>query len=167
MTHELHLGTADSSRNKGFALTVTDQEKSECDEEEAVMLVRKFKKFFRNNRYANQRNKERRFANSKSDYKCHKYGSSDHFIKDYPTWKNEKGKGKARETERIPMKGNLNKKDFCKAIITAWGESESEAKTEIPVEEETSNLFLMASHERKNEKSKGKELMSSNSFPMN
>ena len=86
MTHELHLGTADSSKNKGLTLTVIDQEESECDKEKATMLVRKFKKFCRNSRYANQRNnKERRSANSKSDYECHKCGSTDHFIKDYPT----------------------------------------------------------------------------------
>ena len=39
MTHELHLGTADISRNKGLALAVKDQEESEYDEEEAAMLV--------------------------------------------------------------------------------------------------------------------------------
>ena len=86
MTHEFHLGTTDSSPNKGFALIAADQEESECDEEEAAMLVRKFKKFFRNSRYANQRNnKERRFANSKPEYECYKCGSTDHFIKDCPT----------------------------------------------------------------------------------
>ena len=166
MTHELQLGTTDSSRNKGLTLAVNEQEESLCDEEEAAMLVRRFKKFFRNNGYANQRNnKDKRSANSKSDYECHKYGNTDHFIKDCPTWKNEKGKGKARETGRLPMKGNLNKTDFRKAMIAAWGESESEAETENPVEEETTNLCLMASHDNKTAKSKGKEVMSSSSFP--
>ena len=99
MTHELHMGTADSSRNKGLALTTADQEETECDEEEAAMLVRRFKKFFRNNRYTNQiYNKKRRSANTKSNLECHKCGSTNHFIKDCPMWKNEKGKGKARET---------------------------------------------------------------------
>ena len=75
MTHELHLGTTDSSRNKGLALAVNDQEESEYDEKEVAMLVRRFKKFFRNNRYVNQRNnKDKRSANSKSDYECHKCG---------------------------------------------------------------------------------------------
>ena len=83
MTHKLHLGTADSSRNKGMALTAADQEESECNEEEVAMLVRKFKKFFRNSRYTNQRNnKERRSANTKSNLECHKCGSTDHFIKE-------------------------------------------------------------------------------------
>ena len=77
-------------------------------------------------------------------------------------WKNEKGKGKARETERLPSKGNLNQTDFRKAMIAAWGESESD---ENPEEEETTNLCLMASHESKNKKSKGKEAKSSNSSP--
>ena len=130
MTHELHLGTTDSSQNKGLALTAADQEESECDEEEAAMLLRRFKKFYRNNRYANQRNNnEKRSANSKSNLECHKYGSTDHFIKHCPMWKNEKGKGKARETGRLPTKGNLNKTDFRKSMIAAWGESESECNT--------------------------------------
>ena len=85
MTHELYLGTADSSRNKGLALAANEQEESDCDEEETTMLVRKFKKFFRNNRYTNQRNnKERGTSNSKTNYECHKCGSTDHFIKECP-----------------------------------------------------------------------------------
>ena len=71
----------------------------------------------------------------------------------------------ARETGRLPIKGNLNKTDFRKAMIAAWGEFESEAKIEILEEEEIANLCLMASHDSKNEKSKGKEVMCSNSFP--
>ena len=63
------------------------------------------------------------------------------------------------------MKGNFNKTDFHKAMIATWGESESEAETEVLVEEETANLCLMASHHSKAEKSKEKEVMSSNSFP--
>ena len=49
-------------------------------------------------------------------------------------WKNKKGKGKARKTERLPTKGNLNKIDFRKAMIAAWGESESDTETENPEE---------------------------------
>ena len=102
MTHELHLGIADSSRNKGLALAAANQDESECDEEEAAMLVRKFKKFFKNSRYSNQRNnKERRTTNTKSNLECHKCGSTEHFIKDCPMWKNEKGKGKARDSGRL------------------------------------------------------------------
>ena len=157
MTHELHLGTADNSQKKGLGLTAADQEESECDEEEASMLVRRFKKFFRNSRYTNQRNnKERRSTNTKSNLECHKCGSTDHFIKDCPMWKNEK----ARDTGRLP-----NKTDFRKPMIAASGESKSDAETENPEEEETANLCLMDSHESKNEKSKGKEVKSFNSFP--
>ena len=50
-------------------------------------------------------------------------------------------------------------------MIAAWEESKSNAETENPEKEETTNLCLMASHERKNEKSKGKGVNSSNSFP--
>ena len=156
MTHELHLGTADSSRNKGLALAAGEQDESECDEEEAALLVRKFKKFFRNSRYANQRNnKERRTKN----LECHKCGSTEHFIKDCPTWKNEKGKGKTRDSRRPLNKENFNKTDFRKAMIAAWGETESENETIVPEEEETANLCLMATH-----KGKEKQVNISNSF---
>ena len=76
----------------------------------------------------------------------------------------EKGKGQEK-TGRLPIKGNLNETDFCKAMIAAWGESEIEIETENPVEEETTNLCLMVSHDSKTEKFKGKEVMSSSSFP--
>ena len=49
-------------------------------------------------------------------------------------------------------------------MIAAWGESESDAETKNPKEEETTNLCLMASHESKDEKSKGKQVNTSNSF---
>ena len=154
MTHELHLGTADSSRNKGLALAAAEQDESECDEEEAALLVRKFKNLFRNNRYSNQRNnKERR---TKSNLQCHKCGSTEHFIKDCQMWKTEKGKWKARDSRRSLNKENFNKTDFRKAIITAWEETESDDETIVPEEEETANLYLMATHESKEEKSKGK-----------
>ena len=79
-------------------------------------------------------------------------------------WKNEKGKGKARDSGRPLSKGNFNKTDFRKAMIAAWGESKSDNETEIPEEEETTNLCLMATHESKEEKSKGKQVNTSNSF---
>ena len=63
------------------------------------------------------------------------------------------------------MKRNLNKINFRKVMFAAWGESKSEAETKNPVEEETTNLCLMASHDNKTVKSKGKETMSSCSFP--
>ena len=101
ITHELHLGKSDSSKNKGLALAGNEQEESECDEVEAAKLVRWFKKFFRNNRYANQRNnKNNRFANSKSDYECHKYGSTDQFIKDCPNMVKGKGQGKGKGNQK-------------------------------------------------------------------
>ena len=62
------------------------------------------------------------------------------------------------------MKGNF-KTDFHKAMIAEWGDTESEAEIVVPVEEETANLCLMASHHSKVEASKEKEVMSSSSFP--
>jgi hypothetical protein len=78
-----------------LALAVNDQEESECDEEEADMLVRKFKKFCRNSRYANQRNNiERGSANTKTNYECHKCGSMITLSRIALNGKNEKGKRK-------------------------------------------------------------------------
>ena len=70
----------------------------------------------------------------KTNFECHKCGNTDHFIKDCPQWKNDKGKGKAREPGRQTKKGNF-KTDFRKAMIAAWGDTESEAETEAPVKE--------------------------------
>ena len=123
MTHELHLETTDSSRNKGLALTTADQDESECDNEEAVMLVRKFKKFFSNSRYTNQRNnKERRTAHIKSNLECHKCGSTDNFIKDCPIWKNEKSKGYRKTTkQRKSQQNQLSQShDSCIGRIREW-----------------------------------------------
>lgn len=101
MTHELHLGTTESSRNNGLALAAYEQKETECDEEEASMLVRRFDKFFRNNRYANQRNnREKKPSNTKFDYGCHWCGSTNHFIKGCPTWKIEKGKENRKTTDK-------------------------------------------------------------------
>ena len=100
-----------------MALAANDHEELETAEEETAMLARKFKKLFRNSRYENQRhNKERGTANMKTNFECHKCGNTDHFIKDCPQWKNDKGKGKAREAGRQPRKENfktLSKGNDC------------------------------------------------------
>ena len=57
------------------------------------------------------------------------------------------------------------KTDFRKAMIAAWGDTESEAETKVTLEEETKNLCLMATHQNKIEESKEHEVMSSSSFP--
>lgn len=51
MSHELHLGTHETEpvRPKALALKINDKKKSETDDEEATMIVRKFKKFFNKN----------------------------------------------------------------------------------------------------------------------
>ena len=49
-------------------------------------------------------------------------------------------------------------------MTATWGESESDAETENPEEEETTNLCLMVTHESKDEKSKGNQVNTSNSF---
>ena len=64
-----------------------------------------------------------------------------------------------REKERQGTQEDYKAKEIStkptfKAMIAAWGESKSDAETENPKEEETTNLCLMASHESKDEKSK-------------
>ncbi|XP_021757935.1 uncharacterized protein LOC110722970 [Chenopodium quinoa] len=111
MTHKLHLGTSNNEGNKGkgLALKASNPEDFEVDEEEAAMLVIRFKIMF------NRNNKTR--------------------------------KGKAKEQNKS-NKTPFNKTDIRKAMIAAWGDSESEDEEEQP-EEETSNLCLMAKRDEK------------------
>ncbi|XP_021754301.1 uncharacterized protein LOC110719605 [Chenopodium quinoa] len=149
ITHELHLGTSNSegNRGKGLALKAGDQEDSEVDEEEAAMLVRRFKRMF--NRNNKSRNFTKKPSTSKTDSGCHKYGSLEHFIRECPLLDTEKGKGKVKEQ----VKSNYNKTPFDKtyirkAMIAAWGDSESEDEEKQP-EEETAHLCLMAKRDEK------------------
>ena len=56
MTHKLYLRTTDNYRNKGLTLKAYQQEDLECDEEQAAVLVRRFKNIFMKNRNGTQRN---------------------------------------------------------------------------------------------------------------
>ncbi|XP_021731349.1 uncharacterized protein LOC110698260 [Chenopodium quinoa] len=144
MTHELHLGVNNEPmRNKGLALKADEEEDSEVDEDEATLIVRRFKKMFKKGRTS--RNFGKKTSNPKPDYSCHKCGSLDHFIRDCPLWENDKGKGKAKEQGREKFsKANYQKSDMRKAMIAAWGDSESEEDDDDQPEEETTNLCLMA-----------------------
>ncbi|XP_021750214.1 uncharacterized protein LOC110715901 [Chenopodium quinoa] len=149
ITHELHLGTSNSegNRGKGLALKAGDQEDSEVDEEEAAMLVRRFKRMF--NRNNKSRNFTKKPSTSKADSGCHKCGSLEHFIRECPLWDTEKGKGKAKEQVKNNYnKTPFNKTDIRKAMIAAWGDSESEDEEKQP-EEETAHLCLMAKRDEK------------------
>ncbi|XP_021719173.1 FK506-binding protein 5-like [Chenopodium quinoa] len=115
-----------NNRGKGLAIKAGDQEDSEVDEEEVAMLVRRFKRMF------NRNNKSRKFtkkpSTSKADSGCHKCESLEHFIRECPLWDTEK--------------------DIRKAMIAAWGDSESEDEEKKP-EEETTHLCLMAKRDEK------------------
>ncbi|XP_021719011.1 uncharacterized protein LOC110686710 [Chenopodium quinoa] len=143
MTHELHLGVNNEPmRNKGLALKADEEEDSEVDEDEAALIVRRFKKIFKKGRTS--RNFGKNTSNTKPDYSCHKCGSPNHFIRDCPLWENDKGKGKAKEQGREKFsKENYQKSDMRKAMIAAWGDSESEEEDDEQPEEETANLCLM------------------------
>ncbi|XP_021766287.1 uncharacterized protein LOC110730772 [Chenopodium quinoa] len=144
MTHELHLEVNNEPmRNKGLSLKADEEEDSEVDEDEAALIVRRFKKMFKKSQTS--RNFEKKTSNPKPDYSFHKCGSPDHFIRGCPLWENDKGKGKAKEQGREKFsKANYQNSDMRKAMIAAWGDSESEEEDEDQPEEETANLCLMA-----------------------
>ena len=73
-----------------------ENDESEVDEEEAAIIVRKFKRMFNKNS-KNQKSFTKKPSTSKADSGCHKCGSLDHFIRECPQWDIEKGKGKAKE----------------------------------------------------------------------
>ncbi|XP_021749508.1 uncharacterized protein LOC110715248 [Chenopodium quinoa] len=144
MTHELHLGVnTEPMRNKGLARKADEEEDSEVDEDEASLIVRRFKKMFKKGRTLRNFAIGRKTSNTKPDYSCHKCGSPDHFIRDCPLWENDKGKGKAKEQGREKFsKANYQKSNMRKAMIAAWGDSESEEEDDDQPEEETANLYL-------------------------
>ncbi|XP_021752647.1 uncharacterized protein LOC110715354 [Chenopodium quinoa] len=144
ITHELHLGVNNEPmRNKGLTLKADEEEDTEVDEDEASLIVRRFKKMFKKGRTS--RNFGKKTSNPKPDYSCHKCGSPNNFIRDCPLWENDKGKGKAKEQGREKFsKANFQKSDMRKVMIAAWGDSESEEEDDDQPEEETTNLCLMA-----------------------
>lgn len=72
---------------------------------------------------------------------CHKYGGLDHFNKEFPLWETEKGKGNSKEKGKEQR--SFSKTDMRKAMVAAWGESDSDEDQEQP-EEDTTHLYLMA-----------------------
>ncbi|XP_021756126.1 coiled-coil domain-containing protein 186-like [Chenopodium quinoa] len=156
ITHELHLSnkSQESSKSRGIALKVAQpsEEDFESGEEEAAMLVKKLKRLYRNKRFGDQ--KKRNFKKnqySKETGGCHKCGNTDHFIKEFPLWESEKGKGKMKEHGKS-YTPNFSKSDYRKAMIAAWGDTSSEDEEES-TEEETANLCLMAKHSESAKKS--------------
>jgi len=93
MTHELQLDNenGDMSKQKSIALKADESEGSETVEEESALMVRKFKRMFRNMKNGDYKGKNKKYSNK---LVCHKCGSSEHFIKDCPQWEQEKGKGR-------------------------------------------------------------------------
>ncbi|XP_021732422.1 uncharacterized protein LOC110699235 [Chenopodium quinoa] len=162
MTHELHLSSnTESSRNKGLALKAEDSKGSEVDEEEMAMLVRKFKKMMNNRKF--DRNKKYTSSRNTTCFKC---GSKDHFIKDCPVQDGEKGKtkGKEQSKESRVYKPYFTKDNVKKAMLAAWGDTDSEEEEEDQPSEETAHLCLMA---KTDEAAKLKELESEVWFSYN
>ncbi|XP_021728373.1 uncharacterized protein LOC110695452 [Chenopodium quinoa] len=154
MTHELHLSSnTESSKNKSLALKAQDLEESEADEDEMAMLVRKFKRMM--NYKKSDRNKKYESSRNTTCFKC---GSKDHFIKYCPLPDGEKGKTKVKGQSKDSRvyKPYFTKDNVKKAMLAAWGVSDSEEEEDQPLEE-TAHLCLMA---KTDEKEKMKELES-------
>ncbi|XP_021767741.1 uncharacterized protein LOC110732131 [Chenopodium quinoa] len=148
------------SRSKSLVLKAQDSEESEVDEEEMAMLVRKFKMMMNNKKF--DRNKK--FTSSRNTT-CFRCGSKDHFIKDCPVQDGEKGKtkGKEQSKESKVYKPYFTKDNVKKAMLAAWGDTNSEEEEDQPLEE-TAHLCLM---EKTDEAAKLKELESEVWFSYN
>ncbi|XP_021759476.1 uncharacterized protein LOC110724344 [Chenopodium quinoa] len=148
MTHELHLGASNTeiSKNRGLVLRVEEQEDSEPDEEEVSMMVRKFRRFYKNLKTGNQKDKNpsKRISNSKPDSGCFKCGSSEHLIRECPLWETDQGKAKGKEQTTERYKPTFGKPNYRKAMISAWGSDSESEDDEEPQNEEMANLCLMA-----------------------
>ncbi|XP_021716723.1 uncharacterized protein LOC110684593 [Chenopodium quinoa] len=91
------------------------------------------KKFDRNKKFTSSRNTT-----------CFRCGSKDHFIKDCPVQDGEKGKtkGKEQSKESKVYKPYFTKDNVKKAMLAAWGDTDSEEEEDQPLEE-TAHLCLM------------------------
>ena len=107
-----------SSKNKGLALKVdgTDDEFSDMDEEEAAMLVRKFKTFYKSMKSGDQKNKSFVKMPFNAKKTCHRCGDPNHFISDCPQRQNDKNKGKEQIWNNQQSFSKIN---FRKAMIAA------------------------------------------------
>lgn len=151
ITHEIQSNnrTQETVKSQGLALRANEEseEKSDIDEEEAAMLVRRLKKFYRNNKFLDKKKGySKRNQEPKAKSSCHKCGSTNHFIKECPLWESEKGKGKEADQSRN-SKPNFSKTNFRKAMISTWGESSSEEEEQEHTDDEVANLCLMAKHD--------------------
>ncbi|XP_021721340.1 uncharacterized protein LOC110688888 [Chenopodium quinoa] len=95
ITHEIQSNnrTQETVKSQGLALRANEEseEKSDIDEEEAAMLVRRLKKFYRNNKFLDKKKGySKRNQESKAKSSCHKCGSINHFIKECPLWESKK-----------------------------------------------------------------------------
>ena len=140
LTHELHLGAnTESSKNKSLALKAYESSESENDDIETAMLVRRFRRML-----GKRGEKNRRGQPSSREIKCFGCGSKDHLIRDCPQPKeDEKSKYKGKEQNKY-YKPSFSKEDVRKAMMAAWGNSDSEDEGEGESVEETANLCLMA-----------------------
>ena len=140
MTHEITMKSHDDhdKKKKGIAFKSSikeDESSEEDDDEEFAMMARRFKKFFRKGgQRFNQRRDDTFKKNLKEEpqkkepiicYECKKPG---HIKAECP---------KLRKFSKDKKKGK-------KAMIAAWGESDSESSSDEESDSEVANFCLMA-----------------------
>ena len=81
-----------------------------------------FKRFIGTFKIGSFKGKNKKFSNKGA---CHKCGSTNHFIKECPVWKNDKTKERNKETKAPFPKANVRK-----AMIATWGDSETEEEVD-------------------------------------
>ncbi|MCD7457229.1 hypothetical protein HAX54_034566 [Datura stramonium] len=114
------------------------QHDSQSDDEEMMMFVRRFKKFFKkeNSEKGESRNKGKSYEKGQFQ-RCFKCGKMDHLIMDYPLLKEEQRRNSKKQQQ-------LASKAFKKSMKATWDETSDE---ESWLEDgENDNLALMATN---------------------
>ncbi|XP_061361118.1 uncharacterized protein LOC133305029 [Gastrolobium bilobum] len=129
-----------SQREKGIAQKSEREEEDETEsdeDEDLAMLARRFKKFFKKSKGDSTKNRSGR-QKPRVDEKCFKCGKSDHKIRDCPFLENE---SKKEQKEHAREEQKYQRRDFKRAMVAAWSDSESEE--EKSDEDAQANLCLM------------------------
>lgn len=130
-------------------LKADEDDEYEVDDKEGAMLVRKFKKAS-NKIWSHRRNLNRKFSSSRKELGYHKCSCMEHIIRDCPQWDIKKGKVKGKEhNKEMYYKPSYSENDLKKAMIAAYGDSDSEGDEEQP-EEEITNLCLISKTDQDN-----------------
>jgi len=89
-TYELRRNSQqqeDTKKDRGMALKIMQEDSSELDEEDMVMITRKFKKFFKKKKEGTRKKHPSRIKNTDREQftGCFKCGKMDHIVKTAPS----------------------------------------------------------------------------------